>query len=65
MGWASFFYLGITANRWIYDVQRQDQFFLRLKTDNETAAAKLDQLLLRGALLVAEQSKKENPKRFR
>jgi hypothetical protein len=57
--------LGITTNRWIYDVQRQDQFFLRLKTDNETAAAKLDQLLLRGALLVAEQSKKENPKRFR
>jgi hypothetical protein len=46
------------ANRWVWDQQVRNQFFLRLKADNETAAAELDRLFLRGALSAAEQHRK-------
>lgn len=42
------------TNRWVWDQQVRNQFFLRLKVDNETAAAELDRLFLRGALSVSE-----------
>ncbi|TGJ80576.1 hypothetical protein E0Z10_g8170 [Xylaria hypoxylon] len=37
------------ANRWIWDKGVRNQFFLRLAVDEETAAAELDRLFLRGA----------------
>jgi hypothetical protein len=43
------------TNRWIWDSQVRNQFFLRLKVKNETAATKLDQLLLQGANLFANR----------
>ncbi|KAI3325880.1 inosine/uridine-preferring nucleoside hydrolase [Xylariaceae sp. AK1471] len=49
------------ANRWIWDQQVKNQFFLRLKADNETAAAELDQLFLRGALSVIKQPAMKTP----
>ncbi|KAK4151994.1 inosine-uridine preferring nucleoside hydrolase-domain-containing protein [Chaetomidium leptoderma] len=40
------------TNRWVWDDEQagRDHFFLRLKADNETAAAEVDRLFLRGAL---------------
>lgn len=52
------------TNQWIWDVQRQNQFFLRLKMKNETMAAELDRLLLRGALSVAVPSEKERSREY-
>jgi len=43
-------------NEWVWDESVRNQFFLRLKVDNETAAAEVDRLFLRGALSVARQS---------
>jgi hypothetical protein len=43
------------TNRWIWDSQTRDQFFLRLKASNETAAAEIDRLFLQGAALYAKQ----------
>jgi inosine-uridine nucleoside N-ribohydrolase len=37
------------ANRWVWDKNVRNQFFLRLKVDNATAAAEVDRLLLHGA----------------
>jgi hypothetical protein len=43
------------TNRWIWDHQVRNQFFLRLKADNETTAVELDRLFLQGALSVEGQ----------
>ncbi|KAI0481627.1 inosine/uridine-preferring nucleoside hydrolase [Xylaria cf. heliscus] len=43
------------SNRWIWDPKVQNQFFLRLKVDEEMAAAELDRLFLQGALSVSKQ----------
>jgi hypothetical protein len=43
------------TNRWIWDAERENQFFLRLKIDNETAAAELDRLFLKGAIQFSKQ----------
>ncbi|KAI1302639.1 inosine/uridine-preferring nucleoside hydrolase [Xylaria venustula] len=43
------------ANRWIWDQDVRNQFFLRLRVDEGTAAAKLDKLFLEGAFSVTEQ----------
>ncbi|KAI0446106.1 inosine/uridine-preferring nucleoside hydrolase [Xylaria telfairii] len=43
------------ANRWIWDPEVQNQFFLKLKVDEEMAAVELDCLLLQGALSVSKQ----------
>lgn len=37
------------TNRWVWDRQSSNQFFLRLNVDNETAAAELDRLYLDAA----------------
>lgn len=37
------------TNRWIENQDVSDQFYLKLKVSNETAAARLDELLLDGA----------------
>lgn len=37
------------TNRWVWDETARKQHFLRLKVDNETAAAEVDRLLLLGA----------------
>ncbi|CZT11067.1 uncharacterized protein RCO7_10163 [Rhynchosporium graminicola] len=37
------------SNEWVFDGKRRDQKWLRLKVDNVTAAARLDQLFLEGA----------------
>jgi hypothetical protein len=37
------------TNQWVWDENVRNQFFLRLKVDNATAAAKVDRLFLRGA----------------
>lgn len=47
------------SNQWIWDEQRQDQFFLRLKADNETAAARVDELFLQGAEKFANSGPKK------
>ncbi|OBT98354.1 hypothetical protein VE01_03037 [Pseudogymnoascus verrucosus] len=51
------------ANRWVWDRKVQNQFFLRLKVSNETAAQELDRLFLKGALSVVEQHTAEAPRR--
>ncbi|KAI0878436.1 inosine/uridine-preferring nucleoside hydrolase [Hypoxylon argillaceum] len=43
------------SNRWVWDREVQNQFFLRLKPDEESAAAELDRLFLQGAMSVARQ----------
>ncbi|KAI0971673.1 inosine/uridine-preferring nucleoside hydrolase [Xylaria arbuscula] len=43
------------ANRWIWDQEVRNQFFLRLRVDEETAAAELDRLFLEGAVSVTKQ----------
>ncbi|KAJ8115846.1 hypothetical protein ONZ43_g4573 [Nemania bipapillata] len=43
------------ANAWVWDQKVRNQFFLRLKSDNETAAAELDRLFLQGAMSVVKQ----------
>ncbi|KAK5654473.1 hypothetical protein OQA88_7101 [Cercophora sp. LCS_1] len=43
------------SNRWVWDEDARNQHFLRLKVDNETAAAELDRLFLEGALPVVEK----------
>lgn len=43
------------VNRWIWDPKVRNQFFLKLKIDEEMAAAELDRLLLQGALSVSKQ----------
>ncbi|KAI0118910.1 inosine/uridine-preferring nucleoside hydrolase [Nemania sp. FL0031] len=43
------------SNRWIWDQEMRNQFFLRLETDEDTAAKKLDQMFLQGALSVAKR----------
>lgn len=50
------------ANRWVWDQQVRNQFFLRLKADNETAAAELDRLFLQGALSAAERHRSKAPR---
>lgn len=37
------------SNEWVFDAQRRDQKWLKLKVDNISAAAELDQLYLMGA----------------
>ena len=50
-------YIGADGtNRWIWDPKIRNQFFLRLKVSNETAAVELDRLFLKGAVLFAKQS---------
>lgn len=49
------------TNRWIWNSQIRNQFFLRLKADNETAAAELDRLFLQGAVLFAKQPGPKTP----
>lgn len=49
------------TNRWIWDSQKQDQFFLRLKAKNETAASEIDRLFLQGATLFAKQPDPKTP----
>lgn len=51
------------ANRWVWDPKVQNQFFLRLRVSNKTAAAELDRLFLQGALPVAEQHITETQRR--
>jgi len=41
------------TNQWVWDESVRNQFFLRLRVNNQTAAAELDRLYLRGALSVA------------
>ncbi|KAK4102522.1 inosine/uridine-preferring nucleoside hydrolase [Parathielavia hyrcaniae] len=41
------------SNRWVADETVRNQFFLRLKVANETAAEEIDRLFLEGALLAA------------
>lgn len=41
------------TNRWVWDESRTNQRFLRLKVDNETAAANLDKLYYEGSLSAA------------
>lgn len=43
------------SNRWVWDETARNQFFLRLKVDNATAAAEVDRLFLEGALSFADQ----------
>lgn len=50
------------ANRWIWDQKAQNQFFLRLAVNNETAAAELDRLFLQGASSVTRQLATETPR---
>ena len=49
------------TNHWVRDEQVKNQFFLRLKVDNETAAAEVDQLLLQGALSFSREHVTNNP----
>jgi len=42
------------TNQWVDDGKEHDQFFLRLKVTNETAAREVDRLLLEGARSVAK-----------
>jgi hypothetical protein len=51
------------SNRWVYDENVQDQHWLTLKVDNNTAGAKLDELLLEGAWSVADRSQREKTKK--
>jgi hypothetical protein len=51
------------ANRWVWDQEVRTQFFLRLKPDEETAAAELDRLFLRGAMSVARQPVTATPQK--
>lgn len=51
------------TNRWVWDQKVQNQFFLRLKVSNETAAEELDRLFYKGAMSVAEQDTTETPRR--
>lgn len=44
------------TNRWVWDEKARSQFFLRLRADNNTAAAEIDRLFLRGALSVPAKS---------
>ncbi|KAI1128550.1 inosine/uridine-preferring nucleoside hydrolase [Nemania abortiva] len=44
------------SNRWIWDDKVRHQFFLRLKCDEETAAAEVDRLFLQGARSVTNQT---------
>ncbi|KAJ9603649.1 hypothetical protein H2200_011835 [Cladophialophora chaetospira] len=44
------------SNRWIWDESVKTQFFLRLKVDNATAAAHVDDLFLRGARSTVKRS---------
>ncbi|KAI1426228.1 inosine/uridine-preferring nucleoside hydrolase [Xylaria sp. FL1777] len=44
------------ANRWVWDQNVRNQFFLRLSVDEETAGAELDRLFLEGALSVTKQT---------
>jgi hypothetical protein len=37
------------SNSWVFDANRTDQHWLKLKVDNATVSARLDQLLLKGA----------------
>lgn len=50
------------SNRWIWDQQVRNKFFLRLRGDNGTAAAELDRLFLRGALSASEQLGTKGPR---
>ncbi|KAF3763466.1 hypothetical protein M406DRAFT_261591 [Cryphonectria parasitica EP155] len=43
------------TNRWVWDKSRDRQHFLRLKSSNETAAAKVDKLFLQGASSAAHR----------
>ncbi|KAI0449521.1 inosine/uridine-preferring nucleoside hydrolase [Xylaria acuta] len=52
------------ANRWIWDPKVRNQFFLRLKTDEETVAAELDRLFLQGALSVSKPPATKTPQRM-
>lgn len=38
------------TNRWVWDTKSRNQYFLRLKASNETAAAEVDRLFLQGSL---------------
>lgn len=49
------------TNRWIWDVQSRNQFFLRLRARNETAAAEIDRLFLDGASNYASQPGSKAP----
>ena len=49
------------TNRWVWDSQSHNQFFLRLKARNETAAAEVDRLLLQGAQASAGLSESKKP----
>ncbi|KAI1360645.1 inosine/uridine-preferring nucleoside hydrolase [Xylaria arbuscula] len=43
------------SNKWVWDATVENQFFLELAVDEETAAAELDRLFLQGALSVTQQ----------
>jgi hypothetical protein len=42
------------SNRWVWDGRVRNQFFLRLRVGNETAAAEIDRLFLEGARSVVK-----------
>ncbi|KFY08669.1 hypothetical protein V492_06026 [Pseudogymnoascus sp. VKM F-4246] len=46
---------GNGENQWVWNQHVKNQFFLRLKVSNETAAEELDRLFLQGALSVGNQ----------
>jgi hypothetical protein len=49
------------ANEWVWDEEVRNQFFLRLKAKNETAAAEIDRLFLRGAMSAVQQPALKTP----
>jgi hypothetical protein len=49
------------TNRWVWDSEVTNQHFLRLKGDNETAAAEVDRLLLHGASLRLAEGEEAQP----
>jgi inosine-uridine nucleoside N-ribohydrolase len=52
------------TNRWIYDGHSRNQSYLRLKVDNEVAAADLDKLFLETAMKFDKTRERNSPEKF-